>query len=200
MSPRRSVEARRREDVLAATWDLITEVGYGRIRIADIADRVGTSTGTIHYYFKTKEEVLEETFRFMAEKTRRRSERALTGVEDPWGRLEALIDAHLPRGAVRKEWVIWLQLWNEAVVNRSLRSLNRTSYGGWIDLMEKIVRDGQDCGAFRRIDAHEFVLRLLTMMDGLVIQYTTGSTEVDLDRLRELLLGFASEQLLPAER
>lgn len=200
MSPRPSVEAQRREDVLTATWELITEVGYGRVRIADIAERVGTSTGTIHYYFKTKEDVLEETFRFMAEEARRRSDEALAGVEDPWHRLVALIDAHLPRGAVRKEWVIWLQLWNEALVSKSLRSLNKASYSGWIDLMEGIVRDGQERGAFRPIDAHDFVMRLLTMMDGLVIQYIMGSSEVDLERLRGLLLGFASDQLLPASR
>jgi AcrR family transcriptional regulator len=63
MSPRPSVEERRREEVLRATWELIAEVGYGRVRVADIADRVGVSTGTIHYYFETKEDVLDAAIR-----------------------------------------------------------------------------------------------------------------------------------------
>ncbi len=84
MSPRPSVEAERREDVLRATWELITEIGYRRVRIADIAARTGTSTGIIHYYFETKEDVLDAAFRYAVEDAHRRSEEALVGIDDPW--------------------------------------------------------------------------------------------------------------------
>ena len=193
---RPSVESRRREEVLNATWELLTEVGYERVRIADIAQRAGTSTGTIHYYFKTKEEVLAAAFHYAVADSRRRSEEALAGLSDPWERFVALIEAHVPRSDVRKEWLIWLHLWSEASINQWFRSLNEAHYGQWIDLVEGIVRDGQDRGAFRRVDARDFVLRFLTMMDGLVIQFTMGSRELDLARLRDLLFGFAREQLL----
>ena len=197
MSPRPSVEEQRREEVLEATWDLIIEVGYGRVRVADIAERMGMSTGTIHYYFDTKEDVLDAAFRFAVEDSRHRSEDALAGIGDPWERLVALIEAHLPRGDARREWVIWLQLWSEASVRPRLRALNEDDYGRWIDLVEGIVRDGQERGVFRTIPARDFVVGLLTMMDGLVIQCLMGSHEVDLDRLRDLLVGFARERLLP---
>ena len=197
MSPRPSVEAERREDVLNATWELITEVGYGRVRIADIAARVGTSTGTIHYYFPTKEDVLDSAFRFAVEDAHRRSEKALAGLEDPWERFIALLDAHLPRGKVMKEWLIWMQLWNEAAVRPELRALNETYYGRWIALVEEIVRDGQGRGTFQPIPARDFVVRFLAMMDGLVIQLTMDSSEVDIERLRVLLTSFAQAELTP---
>jgi AcrR family transcriptional regulator len=185
MSPRPSVEEQRREEVLQATLELITEVGYGRVRVADIAERVGMSTGTIHYYFATKEDVLDAAFRFAVAASRRRSEEAIAGIDDPWDQLKALVDAHLPHADGRTEWLIWLQLWNEASVRPRLRALNDESYGEW-----------QDSGTFRPIDAHDFVLRLLTMMDGLVIQVLMGSVEVDVAHLRKLLLGFARRELL----
>lgn len=197
MSPRPSVEAERREDVLHATWELITERGAERVRIADIADRVGSSTGTIHYYFDTRQDVLDAAFRFAVADSRRRSEEAITGHVDSWSKLVALFEAHMPRGEVRKEWLIWLQLWSAASVRPDLRTLNEEHYGNWIDLVERIVCDGQRQGAFRQIDARAFATRLLTMMDGLVIQFTMDSKEIDLARLRELLIGFAREQLLP---
>jgi AcrR family transcriptional regulator len=197
MSPRPSVEAQRREDVLNATWELITEVGYRRVRIADIAARTGTSTGIIHYYFETKEDVLDAAFRFAVDDAHRRSEEALAGVVDPWERLNALLDAHFPLGEAKKEWLIWLQLWNEAAVRPRLRALNEVYYGRWIDLVEGIVRDGQERGVFRSVDPRTFAVRLLTMMDGLVIQLTMGSSEVGIDRFKELLIGFAREQLEP---
>jgi len=195
MSPRPSVEAERREDVLNATWELITEVGYGRVRIADIAARTGTSTGIIHYYFETKEDVLDAAFRFAVDDAHRRSEEALAGIDDPWKRLNALLDAHFPVGEGKKEWLIWLQLWNEAAVRPRLRALNEVYYGRWIDLVEGIVRDGQQRGVFRSVEPRSFAVRLLTMMDGLVIQLTMGSSEVGIDRFRDLLIGFAREQL-----
>ena len=195
MSPRPSVEAERREDVLNATWELITEVGYRRVRIADIAARTGTSTGIIHYYFETKEDVLDAAFRFAVDDAHRRSEEALAGIDDPWKRLNALLDAHFPVGEGKKEWLIWLQLWNEAAVRPRLRALNEVYYGRWIDLVEGIVRDGQQRGVFRSVEPRAFAVRLLTMMDGLVIQLTMGSSEVGIDRFRDLLIGFAREQL-----
>lgn len=196
MSPRPSVELRRREDVLLATWELIAEVGHARVRMVDIARRVGTSTATIHYYFKTKDDVLAETFRFAVADARRRSEAALVGIDDPWGRLTAVLEAHLPRQKVAKEWLIWLELWNEARIQPSLRTLNARAYGHWIDLVEGIVRDGQERGVFRPVPSHDFVLRLLTMMDGIAIQHAMGSRQVTVTHARELLLGFAREQLL----
>ena len=198
MSSRSSIESQRHDEVLEATWQLIAEVGYRRVRIADIAKRVGTSTGTIHYHFDTKEDVLDAAFRYAVADSRSRSEEAIAGIDDPWERLVALLEAHMPRDSISKEWVIWLQLWNEASVRPELRSLNETHYGRWIDLVESIVLDGQERGAFRQIDARAFVLRLLTMMDGAAIQFTMGSSEFGLERIRNLLLGFAREQLLPA--
>jgi AcrR family transcriptional regulator len=196
MSPRPSVEAARREEVLTATWELIAELGPGRVRIIDIAERVGSSTGTIHYYFDTKEDLLDAAFRFAVADSRRRSEEALAGHTDPWTRLVALLEAHMPRDGRQKEWLIWLQLWAEASVRPELRSLNQEDYGLWIDRVEDIVRDGQERGAFRQIAAREFATRLLTMMDGLVIQILMDSDEIDLHRLREHLFGFARDQLL----
>jgi len=190
------VEEQRREEVLEATWELITEVGYGRVRVADIAERVGMSTGTIHYYFETKEDVLDAAFRFAVADSRWRSERAVADLNDPWERLEAVIETHLPTRKGRTEWMIWLQLWGEASVRPRLRSLNASAYGRWIDLVEAIVRDGQERGVFRSVDPRDFVVRLLTMMDGLVIQVLMGSEEVTVGRLRDLLLGFAQDQLL----
>lgn len=198
MSPRPSVEALRRDEVMSATWQLITELGAARVRVADIAERVGSSTGTVHYYFDTKRDVLDAAFRYAVEESRRRSAEALAGHAEPWTRLVALLEAHMPRGDVQKEWLIWLQLWAEASVRPELRSLNDEHYRQWIDRVEEIVLDGQAKGTFRAIDARDFATRLLTMMDGLVIQLTMNSTEIDLPHLRRLLFGFAQEQLAPA--
>src|ERR671933_26728 len=48
----------RLEQILAAACRAILERGFPATRIADIARAAGVSTGTVHYYFATKDEVL----------------------------------------------------------------------------------------------------------------------------------------------
>ncbi len=98
-----------------------------------------------------------------------------------------------------REWMVWLQLWSEASVQERLQPLNEAHYRSWIDLVEGVVRDGQERGAFLPVDARAFAIRFLTMMDGLVIQCTMRSSDVDAGRFGTLLLGFAREQLLGPE-
>src|SRR5919197_6668110 len=48
----------RLERILEAACQAILERGFPATRIADIARAAGVSTGTVHYYFATKDEVL----------------------------------------------------------------------------------------------------------------------------------------------
>lgn len=198
MSPRPSVEQQRREEVFDATLSLLAQRGYRHVRIADIAERTGLSTGIIHYYFKTKEQLLDATFRYVVTESRRQSEKALASGGDPWEQLVALVDAHLCRNGGRDEWVVWLQLWSEALVRPHLRRLSNEHYGRWIDLVEMVVRQGQEQGLFRAIDAREFVVSMLTMMDGLSIQHLMRSSEAEISRVRRLTVGYARDRLLGA--
>ena len=58
------VEDARKLEILQATWQLIAERGYHEVRVADIAKAVGTSTGTVHYHFPGKQDVLVEALRY----------------------------------------------------------------------------------------------------------------------------------------
>lgn len=190
MSPRPSVEAERREEVLSATCEIIGEVGFRHVRIADIADRIGTSTGIIHYYFRTKEELLQEAFRFMVDNARERSITALDGVSDPVDRLYAVIDVNLPTPADSRDWPIWIHLWAESLRDPDIRKLNETSYARWLSLVQTIVEEGQEVGAFADLDAREFSGQLLAMIDGLVIQAVVSGRPSSMRSLRATVHSF----------
>ena len=59
---RASVEAERKEQILAAACEVVSENGFKSLRIADVAKRAGTSTGTVHYYFDTKRDLMHAAF------------------------------------------------------------------------------------------------------------------------------------------
>jgi AcrR family transcriptional regulator len=53
----------RREQMLRAALDVIVERGYADTRIADVAERTGTSPALVIYYFKTRDQLLTEAIR-----------------------------------------------------------------------------------------------------------------------------------------
>ena len=52
------------EQMLRAAMDVIVERGYADTRIADVAERTGTSPALVIYYFKTRDQLLTEAIRY----------------------------------------------------------------------------------------------------------------------------------------
>ncbi|MBM3688728.1 MAG: TetR family transcriptional regulator [Actinobacteria bacterium] len=195
MSPRPSVQAQRREEVLAATCEMIAEVGFRNVRVSDVARRAGISTGVVHYYFGTKEQMLDDAFRYAVQQARQRSLASIQDVPSARDRLDAVLDVQLPTQDSDLEWPLWLHLWAEALMRPPLQELNRASYENWIALIEGIILAGQASGEFRKVSAHDVTLQLLTMIDGLVIQSTLGAKDLDARRVRELVYAFVESAL-----
>jgi transcriptional regulator BetI-like protein len=69
-------------------------------------------------------------------------------------------------------------------------------YARWRDTVVRIVRRGLRQGVFRDVDAEQVALRLTALTDGLAIQVLTGSPDVSVTVMRELLVDFARRELL----
>src|SRR5919107_3864335 len=85
----------RLEQILAAACRAILERGFPATRIADIARAAGVSTGTVHYYFATKDEVLVAALKWASGRLFDRVERA--GDASAARRLARLLAVSVPR-------------------------------------------------------------------------------------------------------
>ena len=56
----------RRSSLVRAAYDIIAAEGLERLRTRDIADRVGINVATLHYYFPTKEALIEAVAHYCA--------------------------------------------------------------------------------------------------------------------------------------
>ena len=59
---KRTTVEERRTEILDVTCQVVIERGFAATRIADIAQKLGVSTGLIHYHFDSKEQLLAEAF------------------------------------------------------------------------------------------------------------------------------------------
>jgi AcrR family transcriptional regulator len=188
----------RRTEFLEAAWRLISQHGYHAVRIADIARACGTSSGAVHYYFPTKQDVLNAALLHCVASAFERQSGELRSVDSAHARLLRLIDMQLPAGGrVRDEWLVWLQFWAETALRPELRSIHNDFYARWREAVVRIVRRGQHQGQFRAdTDAEQLALGLTALTDGLAIQVLTGAPGVTPERMRGVLLDFIERELL----
>ncbi|MGN6723184.1 MAG: TetR/AcrR family transcriptional regulator [Marmoricola sp.] len=184
---RPSVEAERKEQILAATRKVVAERGFKAMRVSDVAKLSGTSTGTIHYYFETKQDLMHAVFEWNYRKSEERRAALLDGINDPPLRIRALLRSFLPEGEVLLEsWNLWIALWIEAIHDSDLQDLNERIYGDWRRSMAAIIREGQATGDFIEGDSVTLANGLISMVDGLAMQVLTGSQSMTVERMSEV--------------
>jgi AcrR family transcriptional regulator len=187
----------RPDEILEAACRAIVERGFADTRVGDIARAAGTSTGTIHYYFDSKQEVLVAALRWASERLFERLEGA--GGSDATMRLAGLLELSIPYPqpkARRDEYVLWIEMWT--LVLRSPERLGplESLSVRWRSFFFDVVRDGVRSGEFTPVaEADTVAERLISLVDGLGFETVVGYTWSTAERMRSLLVGFAAEQL-----
>jgi AcrR family transcriptional regulator len=184
---RTSVEVERREQILAAACDVVSEIGFKSLRVADVAKRAGTSTGTVHYYFDTKTALMRAAFEWNFTRSIERRRHLLEDVDDPRERLRVFVDSYLPDDhQTVHAWRVWAELWVEAMHDSELQDLNEHVYGEWRRIIAGVIRDGQAAGQFRPEDPVVVANALIGMIDGLALQVLAGSHSMTAERMRQV--------------
>jgi AcrR family transcriptional regulator len=195
---RPSAVAERRREILEATCEVVAARGFRDLRIADVAKIAGYSTGTVHYYFDSKEALLTEAFRFQYEQSRKRRNAHVEGEADPVARLRKLAEGYLPTtDETIRSWRVWLELWVSALTDEDLREINDVYYGDWRQAVLDAVSEGADRGLIDVVDPVTYADTFVGMLDGLAIQVLIGSKHMTAQRMNETCRALI-DRILPA--
>jgi len=191
----RLVRDEREESILAAARRALAERGFEATRIADIAHSAGVSTGTIHYYFKTKDDVLLAALRWANETPYRRLETALEEENDAVSRLALLIEVAVPYpGWLREQYLLWIELVSRVLRASDLRPESQKVGLRWRRYFREVIEEGERAGAFHPVaPADEVAERLVGLADGLAFRALAG--DITPERMHKFLRRFAAEQL-----
>jgi AcrR family transcriptional regulator len=175
---------------------VIVRRGVERTRISDIAREAGTSTGTVHYYFDTKDDVLVAALKWANEQPYTRIDEVLGRGADDLARLAMLLELSIPHpGAPRDEWVVFLELWGRVLHRGDLLAMGKSTDARWRTYFHDVIRSGTANGKFRPVaPVDEVADRLVALVDGLALKAVVGISWTP-ERMREILLRFAAEQL-----
>jgi TetR/AcrR family transcriptional repressor of bet genes len=175
----------RRQQIVAGLLRVMSERGYERASVAEIAKAAGLSPGLVHYHFKDKQEILLTLVEQLTARVRERVAARLSQVrgEDARARVDAFLDAFLALGpdADPASVASWVTISAEAIRQPEVRALYekavRTDLGHLEELVSAVT--GKDraravaAGLFAAIQGY-FVLA--ASVPGLVPPGSAAST------------------------
>ena len=196
MSPRPRVDHLRKPQIVAAAAEVLYERGLFDTRIGDIAERAGTSSPTILYYFESKDRLLEEAVEYADREFYDRLSDGQDQHEHASDKLVDLIERTALGPGGLNDYTLWMEIWVRARRDPSVRKSYFRLDRRQRVLIADIVREGQAAGEFTAdADPDDFALTLSGLLDGLGVQVTLGQPDVTPARMVDRCLTLASGEL-----
>src|SRR5206468_5903682 len=139
----------KRERILRAAIDVFAQSGYFNAKVSEIARAAGVADGTIYLYFDGKEDMLVSIFRDHTRNYMQSLERDLANVNRPEDRIRIAIRHHLETLGQDRALAIVAQV----ELRHSLKFMTLLSHqevADYLNILRKIVEQGQADGVFRR--------------------------------------------------
>ena len=182
----------KRERILRAAIDVFAEHGYFNAKVAQIAKAAGVADGTIYLYFDGKEDLLITIFREHTQGYLRSLEQQLANVNPAEERLRIAVRHHLETlGRDRALAVV-----SQVELRHSLKFMTLLSHqevADYLNIIRKIVEEGQREGVFRRTVHPQLVAKaVFGVLDEMVTSWMLSEKQYDLaaqaDEVADLIL------------
>jgi AcrR family transcriptional regulator len=158
----------RRDEVLTATWRVISREGFPRTTIRKIAQEAGYSPGVLAHYFANKQDILGSALLLSHERVRKRMKQRTAGLSGLEALRVIMVEA-LPLDEERDlEADIEISFWHQAMRDPELAQLELNEFDQlWKDLRRPLVEAGK-LGELRPgLDTEQAVHSLMVLIDGL---------------------------------
>ena len=169
LSRRALSKERRRQQLIDATIKCISKKGLGSLTLADVANEAGLSHGIVNLHFNSKDNLLNETLRFLAEdydaqfmKTFDKSSQSAAET------LLALMEMDLkPAVCDRKKLAVWFAFWGEVKAVPTYQKICAAYNAKYIDIMRELCEHIVAEGNYTKVDPQTVTDALSSLTDGL---------------------------------
>jgi len=165
----------KRIKILEASIRVFAKKGLSNTRMTDIAEAADIGKGTIYEYFRSKDEILEASFRFFLEGVEKVFSKKLVEVSDPLEKLSSYILAWA--GVLESEYMEYIEIildfWAEGI--RTKGNFAMADFPNYYDESRAVVQGILDeCISMKKIrpvDSRIVASIILGCLDGLIIQW-----------------------------
>lgn len=198
----------RKQTIARATCRAIIELGLHRMNLRDIARALGTTTGPLQHYFRSKEELLLYTKNLLIDEllnSARESGIKLRGGE----RLRVVCEHLLPfTASARLAWLVLTAFNGRAIGDKQLTAIQISRYSKCRRFFEQEIMVAKNAGVLDpSVDTVLEAIALASFVDGLAVQVLFLS-KGEIKRAKEELVrrylersfGIARSRIRPAVR
>jgi TetR/AcrR family fatty acid metabolism transcriptional regulator len=191
---------RKRQKILTSAIRVFAKKGFYNTRIKEIAKLASVADGTIYLYFKNKDDILISIFDDRMDKLNEKMEEISHGDMTSSDKIRQIIELQLGnlRGHRDLAEVITINLRQS---NRFLKQYAAPRFNRYLDIMARIIKEGQDKGEFTSdLPARVLATSLFGALDGLMLTWVLGSRKHQrLMRAGSNVAGMMLNGLLPRD-
>ena len=162
----------RRKSLIQATMRSIAKYGYSGTTIEKICEEAQISRGLINHHFKTKEELINLSYKELCDEWEFQTHGMLLETyKEPEDKLRAMIRMSFSPMLFKQEYLgIWVGFWSVIGKSPSLKKLNRTMYA---QDREKYQQIFEEIAVKRGIEvnARLAAISLIALTDGLWLEW-----------------------------
>jgi TetR/AcrR family transcriptional regulator, transcriptional repressor of bet genes len=161
----------RKQRIARATCRAIVEQGLHRVNLRDIARALGTTTGPLQHYFRSKDELLLYTKNLLIDdllNTARDAGAKCRGGE----RLRVVCERLLPFSkSARTAWLVLTAFNGRAIGDKQLTAIQISRYSKCRRFFEQELKAAKDAGVLpASVDTVLEAIALASFVDGLAVQ------------------------------
>lgn len=182
--PKIGIEEIRREQILQAAYRCLAQKSINGTRMKDIAREAGVSQGVIHYYFQTKENLLNELLAWSLQEYLQGALDKINTQKDPVKRLKALFTYQKQVVRDRPDLMeVFYDFWVQGTKQPDIRDKMKEQFQLYRDFVNKIIKEGVDKGVFKQ-EVMDFVPGLtVSLLEGFAIQQVLDPDSFDANQM-----------------
>ncbi|MGN6462417.1 MAG: TetR/AcrR family transcriptional regulator [Pseudolabrys sp.] len=171
---------------MLATITCIASRGIAATSTHEIAKQAKLRQGNIHYYFRSKDALMQRVLKLLYENSSRNMALFQDKNLPPSARLELIIDLGFDLITRRRdEFITLIACWAHAVVSGpEWRDIYKRTFNNFQSAVVRLIREGEQNGEFARGASRLLPILLVSIVQGIGLQLALSPARVNADELR----------------
>jgi len=171
----------RRQQLIDATMKCIARKGMSGTTLGDVAKEAGLSQGIVNLHFESKENLLNETLRCIADDYKSQFNRTLEkSGPDASSKLHALMELDLrPSILDRRKLAVWFAFWGEVKSRPRYREVCEQSDEYYDEVLNSLCEEIINDGDYKNISAAAVATVLTSVTNGMWLSYLISPKRFD---------------------
>ena len=175
---------RRRGQLIVATMKCIARKGMSSTSIGDVAKEAGLSQGIVNLHFESKDNLLTETLRHLADDYKTRFNKALeSSGPDAASKLLSVMQLDLRPSVIdRQKIAVWFAFWGEVKSRPTYRRICNEQDRYYEEVVARLCAEIIVDGNYKNVSATSVATALTSMTNGMWLSYLLSPRSFDRDR------------------